>query len=147
MVKVEKVTGVGIYISRENHNRSFCTGKKLENAPAIRRRPNRAQRKFGQQHPSQSLAERSTKEEVFDKFDQFMTHHISIFDTLYIIFLTHHIKDERKREKMLTHEMTAARKKKGNVFLVFVLSYWMKGFGRQFALLCSSKLKPVLTRA
>ena len=86
MVKVEKVTGVGIYISRENHNRSFCTGKKLENAPAIRRRPNRAQRRFGQQHPSQSLAKRSTKEEVFDKFDQSMTHHISIIDTLYIIF-------------------------------------------------------------
>ena len=86
MVKVEKVTGVGIYISRENHNRSFCTGKKLENAPAMSRRPNRAQRKFGQQHPSQSLAERSTKEEVFDTFDQSMTHHISIFDTLYIIF-------------------------------------------------------------
>ena len=31
---------------------------------------------------------------------------------------------------MLTHEMTAARKKKGNAFLVFVLSYWMKGFGQ-----------------
>ena len=99
MVKVEKVTGVGIYISRENHNRSFCTGKKLENAPAIRRRPNRAQRKFGQQHPSQSLAERSTKEEVFDTFDQSMTHHISIFDTLYH-FLTRYIKDERKRGKV-----------------------------------------------
>jgi len=55
--------------------------------------------------------------------------------------------EEGKGRKILTHEMTAARKRKGNVFLVFVLSYWMKGFGRQFALLCSSKLKPVLTRA
>jgi len=49
------VTGVGIYISRENHNRSFCTGKKLENVPGPKL--GRAQCKFGSQHPSQSLAE------------------------------------------------------------------------------------------
>jgi len=49
------VTGVGIYISRENHNRSFCTGKKLENVPGPKL--GRAQCKFGPQPPSQSLAE------------------------------------------------------------------------------------------
>ena len=53
------VTGVGIYISRENHNRSFCTGKKLENVPGPKL--GRAQCKFGPQHPSQSLAESNRK--------------------------------------------------------------------------------------